>query len=364
MNKTNQKDVFIVENRSIIELSGADCATFLQRMTTNDITKASHEQCVYSCILSSRSKFLMDFFVFKSKQLSPASFSKSNHESASGSGLVSESSSVSESNQEESLFIDIADKFAEEFISVIKKYRLKAKVNTTKRDDLSLAFQPLLHQQVQPQSLSLQQPKPKPSSSEESLSQFTVICKSKDPRQLMEPSITCVGIRAIIKKPEETAVAKANIGSATDYQDYEISHCIVDGIFLEIDKSFILEYGFEELNAVSFSKGCYIGQELITRTKHTGEVRKKIFLMSATEKDESRNQQEINHTITANTITAKIREDNSGTIECDGLRVGKIVAVNSTQTQFLAQIKLQINQTEYPNYQIMFNGKMFVSADI
>lgn len=43
------------------------------------------------------------------------------------------------------------------------------------------------------------------------------------------------------------------------------------------DKSIILEWNFEELNGISFKKGCYMGQELMSRTKHVGKIRKRIF---------------------------------------------------------------------------------------
>jgi folate-binding protein YgfZ len=46
---------------------------------------------------------------------------------------------------------------------------------------------------------------------------------------------------------------------------------------LEKDRSIILEWGFEELNGISFTKGCYMGQELMSRTKHVGQVRKRIL---------------------------------------------------------------------------------------
>jgi folate-binding protein YgfZ len=41
-------------------------------------------------------------------------------------------------------------------------------------------------------------------------------------------------------------------------------------------ESIILEFGLDDLNAISYTKGCYLGQELISRTKHTGVVRKKL----------------------------------------------------------------------------------------
>jgi len=42
------------------------------------------------------------------------------------------------------------------------------------------------------------------------------------------------------------------------------------------DKTIILEANFEELNAVSFTKGCYMGQELVSRTKYVGQIRKRL----------------------------------------------------------------------------------------
>ena len=59
-----------------------------------------------------------------------------------------------------------------------------------------------------------------------------------------------------------------------EYDDLLIKNCIVAGEWLEQEKAFILEYNFEEMQAIDFDKGCYIGQELITRTKRTGEIRK------------------------------------------------------------------------------------------
>lgn len=56
---------------------------------------------------------------------------------------------------------------------------------------------------------------------------------------------------------------------------------IVEGAYdLKSGKAIILEYGFEEINGISFNKGCYIGQELMSRTKYLGEIRKRVYLVS------------------------------------------------------------------------------------
>jgi folate-binding protein YgfZ len=46
---------------------------------------------------------------------------------------------------------------------------------------------------------------------------------------------------------------------------------------LESDKTVLLEAGFEELHGVSWSKGCYMGQELTARTKYRGLLKRRLM---------------------------------------------------------------------------------------
>jgi folate-binding protein YgfZ len=45
---------------------------------------------------------------------------------------------------------------------------------------------------------------------------------------------------------------------------------------MEADRSILLEAGFDELAGVSWSKGCYMGQELTARTKYRGLVKRRL----------------------------------------------------------------------------------------
>ena len=45
---------------------------------------------------------------------------------------------------------------------------------------------------------------------------------------------------------------------------------------MEAEKSVLLEAGFDELQGVSWSKGCYLGQELTARTKYRGLVKRRL----------------------------------------------------------------------------------------
>lgn len=59
------------------------------------------------------------------------------------------------------------------------------------------------------------------------------------------------------------------------YHINRIKNLVPDGFYDMTQKeSIILEFGLDNLNAISFTKGCYLGQELISRTKHTGIIRK------------------------------------------------------------------------------------------
>ena len=45
---------------------------------------------------------------------------------------------------------------------------------------------------------------------------------------------------------------------------------------METEKSLLLEGGFDELNGVSWTKGCYMGQELTARTKYRGLLKRRL----------------------------------------------------------------------------------------
>ncbi len=69
--------------------------------------------------------------------------------------------------------------------------------------------------------------------------------------------------------------------SATDavaaYLQHRLELGVPEGPDFGSDKMFALDAGLEELNGVSFDKGCYIGQELTARMKHRGTARKRLL---------------------------------------------------------------------------------------
>ncbi len=62
-----------------------------------------------------------------------------------------------------------------------------------------------------------------------------------------------------------------------DFDRHRLALGLPDGSRdLEAEKTVLLEAGFDELHGVSWSKGCYMGQELTARTKYRGLVKRRL----------------------------------------------------------------------------------------
>lgn len=65
--------------------------------------------------------------------------------------------------------------------------------------------------------------------------------------------------------------------TAEDYDRHRLALGLPDGARdMEAEKSVLLEAGFDELRGVSWTKGCYMGQELTARTRYRGLVKRRL----------------------------------------------------------------------------------------
>jgi len=96
-----------------------------------------------------------------------------------------------------------------------------------------------------------------------------------------DPRHASLGIRLITER-------QTQINDLTDvchvsndiliYKQWLYRHGIAEGIEdIPPGGCIPLEYNVVYLNGVSFNKGCYIGQELVARTHHTGVIRKRLM---------------------------------------------------------------------------------------
>ena len=89
-----------------------------------------------------------------------------------------------------------------------------------------------------------------------------------------DPRLSALGQRAIVPQAQLPA-ANATLA---DYHNHRISLGVPDSADLPPDTMFALDAGFEELHGVSFSKGCFIGQEVTARMKHRATARRRILI--------------------------------------------------------------------------------------
>lgn len=163
------------------------------------------------------------------------------------------------------------------------------------------------------------------------------ICYSRDlPKATIsykDPRYEKLGYRFIT----QDKLAEDNIYIEDKYH-YTIPDGGVDVLY---DKAMPQEYGAEEMHAISYTKGCYIGQEVISRTKTQGQVRKKIYKITS---DSSLEHIQHGTEITSN--SAKIG------IFCSGIGnigIGLIREENIEQnfTFFVDNIEVKIKKAEW-----------------
>ncbi len=213
------KEIFQLNNLQIIEITGKDSKKFLQGLITNDLNKINESSLIFSCLLNSNSRFFCDFFITEIN--------------------------IDKASSEVKILLICAKKFSDDLIKKLNFFRLKNQVNIAKNDDLIVLY----------------------SFNNSSLEPFK-------PNIYKDPRSFDFGYFAFTNNKN---FEFANIAI---YHQNRIKNKICEGEFdLISDKSFIQEFNYDDLSAIDYNKGCYIGQELIARTHHRGEIRKKIFYL-------------------------------------------------------------------------------------
>ncbi|KAJ7972303.1 Glycine cleavage T-protein aminomethyltransferase [Quillaja saponaria] len=97
--------------------------------------------------------------------------------------------------------------------------------------------------------------------------------------QPYDPRLDCLGFRGIFPSDATPPLVEADKDTNEEnYLLWRIEKGIAEGS-IEIPKgeAVPLEYNLVGLNAISFDKGCYVGQEVIARTHHRGLIHKRLL---------------------------------------------------------------------------------------
>ncbi|KAM4860596.1 putative transferase CAF17, mitochondrial [Thomomys bottae] len=93
-----------------------------------------------------------------------------------------------------------------------------------------------------------------------------------------DPRSACMGWRLLTQEQGVTLVPMGRLGDLQEYHTHRYQQGIPEGVRdLPPGVALPLESNLAFMNGVSFTKGCYIGQELTARTHHMGVIRKRLF---------------------------------------------------------------------------------------
>ena len=228
-----KNQIVILEDQGLISVEGSDAKDFLQNIISNDIEKVSESCSIFSGIFTAQGKYLFEFFIIKNN---------------------------------ESYFLDCDGTFKEELIKHLLKYKLRSKIEIK---DLSSSYVIGITSEEKFREMQNEV-----NSKEKTILYRESPCflDSRSPKLGARILSSLEKLHLTIKKLSLKIVDKSNYLKAAHVKGIPIQ-----GIKNLQDNLFGLESNFEELNAIDFKKGCYVGQENTARMKLKNKVRRKLI---------------------------------------------------------------------------------------
>ncbi|XP_051114980.1 putative transferase At4g12130, mitochondrial [Andrographis paniculata] len=274
----------LLKSRSVIRFKGPETIKFLQGLLTNDVRSLDQPEStagngvtpnlsalqtppVYSAMLTPQGRFLCDFFLYK-----PPRSDEKLDRTGSGPGP---------SSGELEIYADVDRSILDEILATLKRYRLRSKVDIEnvaedfscwQRFGKNLEGKSSISEDPEADSVGWGGTVDRAGASASEGNAYGWQWQ-KDPR------LACLGYRGIF--PSNTTPPLVESDKETDEGNFvlwRIEKGVAEGP-IEIPKgeAIPLEYNLAGLNAISFDKGCYVGQELVARTHHRGVIRKRLI---------------------------------------------------------------------------------------
>lgn len=206
----------VLPERAVIEVTGEDRNAFLQGLVSNDVTEAAPGRAVWAALLTPQGKWLADFFIL-----------------ADG----------------EALLLDVERGQAAMLLQRLTRFRLRSRVALRLADEMHV--------------YAAWDGTPAVSA--------VAGAPAGDAIAAPDPRLPQAGWRVL-----SAADLPVNAEFA-DWDRHRLALGLPDGSRdLEPEKTVLLEAGFDELNGVSWTKGCYMGQELTARTRYRGLLKRRL----------------------------------------------------------------------------------------
>ena len=210
----------LLSDRAVLRITGADAVRFLNGLVTSEVSALVPGEARFAALLTPQGKIIADFLLVAVAE-------------EEGGGFV----------------IDAPRALAEELQKRLAFYRLRAKVDIAARLDLAIA----VALEGTPDDLGL---------------------AYDDPR--------AAGLGTRIMLPAngaEAALAAAGftLGNEDEWQARRIAQGVPEGgKDFNYGDTFPHEADMDQLAGVDFEKGCFIGQEVVSRMQHRGSARNRV----------------------------------------------------------------------------------------
>lgn len=210
----------LLPDRGVVKVAGADAAKFLDGLITADLDKVTAGAARYAALLTPQGKIIADFVVVKAAE-------------------------------DDHYFLDCPRALAPTLVQRLNFYKLRAKVIV---EDLSETLGALAVWDGAP--------------------------ASGPGLSYADPRLPALGLRCMISIHIADKAASELGATLVDAADYE-AHRIALGVprggsdFIYND-AFPHEADMDQLGGVDFDKGCFVGQEVVSRMEHRGTARTRV----------------------------------------------------------------------------------------
>jgi tRNA-modifying protein YgfZ len=215
-------DAALLPDRGVLKVVGDDARKFLNGLLTADIAKVTPDEAVFAALLTPQGKIMVDMIVAEA----PAD---------DGGGF----------------FLDCPRALAKTLTDRLNFYKLRAKVLV---EDLSDVLGVLA------------------AWGGSGTTEYG-LCYA-------DPRLPELGLRCMLP-PHLAAETAADLGArlleAKEYEAHRIAlGAPRGGLDFQYNDAFPHEADMDQLNGVDFDKGCYVGQEVVSRVEHRGTARKRV----------------------------------------------------------------------------------------
>ena len=225
--------VYILEDRALLYVSGEDSQNFLQNLITNDVNQVNDNTSCFASLLTPQGKFLYEFFIIKHKL---------------------------------GYFLDCEKAQAENLLKQLNIYKIRSKI-----DILNLSNEFVVASFDKDKFLTLSDAKDRPG--------YTI--KFREDSVFLDPRNSDLGARLIINLEKlYLSLKKLELkdDNIENYYKKSFNLGLIPKNLNDLqNKLFGIECNLEELNAIDFKKGCYVGQENTARIKLKDKLSKRIF---------------------------------------------------------------------------------------